>query len=213
MHYRHVSFLTPETQGRWITVKIKIYITAVNQIRKKTQSDVSDDPGFPWNAQKIQTQMYFVHSPTHSAIQQSDPSTCLVALLCLAPCFENSVLWIAGVLSDTCALSDSYLLPTVCYHSSSWKSSSGKRKQQLHSIRMMLVCVCVCCHVHTVHIFVPLPITSWPSGSENNDTPFQLSWGNIFSVHAWRNMLCYAFAGCVYLYVVFNLLVLCMFIC
>ena len=154
MHYRHVSFLTPETQGRWITVKIKIYITAVNQIRKKTQSDVSDDPGFPWNAQKIQTQMYFVHSPTHSAIQQSDPSTCLVALLCLAPCFENSVLWIAGVLSDTCALSDSYLLPTVCYHSSSWKSSSGKRKQQLHSIRMMLVCVCVCVCVCVV-MFTP----------------------------------------------------------
>lgn len=72
-------------------------------------------------------------------IQQPDSSTCLVAQLCLAPCCEKGVLWIAQVLSDTRALLDSYRLPTVCYHYRSWKSSPGKMKQQLHSIRMMLV--------------------------------------------------------------------------
>lgn len=81
--------------------------------------------------------------------QQPDSSTCPVAQLCLAPCCENSVLWIALVLSDTCALSDSYLLPTVCYHSSSWNSSPGKTKQQLHSIRMMLVGEGVCVFMFT----------------------------------------------------------------
>lgn len=80
-------------------------------------------------------------------IQQPDSGTCLVAQLCLAPCCENSVLWIARVLSDTRALSDSYLLPTVCYHSSSWKSSPWKTKQQLHSIKMIFVGEGVCVYV------------------------------------------------------------------
>lgn len=108
---------------------------------------------WPWFSLECKESIHpdvFAFSSTRSAVDRHSAAwlqrlSC--GQLCLTPCCENSVLWIAQILSDTCALSDSYLLLTVCYHSSSWRSSPRKTKQQLRSIRMMLagegVCLCV----------------------------------------------------------------------
>lgn len=71
-------------------------------------------------------------------------------------------------------LLDSYVLQTVYYQFSSWKSWLGKTKQHSHSIRMMFVGEGVCVIMFTTCTSLCLlPITLWPGGSENNDPLFR----------------------------------------
>lgn len=61
-------------------------------------------------------------------------------------------------------------------------SSPGKTRQQLHSIRMMLVGEGVCVVLFTQRTSLcPCLFTSWPGSSGNNDPSFEFSWGNICS--------------------------------
>lgn len=190
MQHRRVPFLTPETQGRWITVKRKVYITAVNQMRKNTEQRIRW-PWFPLECRQTSIQMCSVLPPTCSAVAGLPAARLRTrpgAQLCLAPCCENSVLWTALLLSDTCALADSYLLPTASYHSSG--STARREKPGNNCIPLgwcLWVKVCVLSCSHCTHLCVPAYLPLGLAVLEIT-TPLFSFHEEIFA-HAGRNML------------------------